>query len=347
MREIVLLGSRQWVHDSSEAIGHAIESVARSLGLEGDWRAAADPFFFPAASGKAAMQWLTKAKLEYHCETARVCPRQRQSPRHILRPTFQITAADGEPVHSACVAMGLDRWSHARGLSATSSAPRHDRTGDSHDLRRLSVSCGDAAVESRSRHRLGRHRPASRSSRHGTVACGSATPRSSNRSSRYSRAVRWKCCGTMPVRPRYSASSCTSPTSTFTCSTNTSSVSISTRSRTTRSWRFERRNATLRYDDGTRLLTRYMMSEHLAAFHFMKDAKLAPDPVLRHILKLVGHDEFRHTQFAYDLIAARIARDPSAARRLLRLRIPFSTSASKCCLRCRSRRRTSSRRSSP
>src|SRR5438552_12549239 len=32
------------------------------------------------------------------------------------------------------------------------------------------------------------------------------------------------------------------------------------------------RNPSLRYDDGTRLLTWYMMSEHFAAHHFMKDA---------------------------------------------------------------------------
>jgi hypothetical protein len=70
-----------------------------------------------------------------------------------------------------------------------------------------------------------------------------------------------------------------------------------------------RRNLGLRYEDGTRLLTRYMMSEHFAAFHFMKDARFAREPVLRHILKLVGRDELRHTQFAYDLLALRIQRD--------------------------------------
>jgi hypothetical protein len=70
-----------------------------------------------------------------------------------------------------------------------------------------------------------------------------------------------------------------------------------------------RRNHSLHYEDGTRLLTRYMMSEHFAAFHFMKDAKLAREPVLRHILRLVGRDELRHTQFAYDLLALRIQRD--------------------------------------
>lgn len=114
MREIVLLGSRQWVHDSSEAIGHAIESVARSLGLEGDWRAAADPFFLPAASGKAAMQWLTKAKHEYQLrDGSRLALASVNRHGTFFGQRFQITAADGEPVHSACVAVGLDRWSHA------------------------------------------------------------------------------------------------------------------------------------------------------------------------------------------------------------------------------------------
>jgi hypothetical protein len=72
-----------------------------------------------------------------------------------------------------------------------------------------------------------------------------------------------------------------------------------------------RRNASLRYRDATHLLTRYMMSEHFAAFSFMKDAQHSREPVLAHILRLVGRDELRHTQFAYDLLAGRIQRDPS------------------------------------
>jgi hypothetical protein len=74
-----------------------------------------------------------------------------------------------------------------------------------------------------------------------------------------------------------------------------------------------RRNAQLRYPCGTHLLTRYMMSEHFAAFHFMKDAQQSREPVLAHILKLVGRDELRHTQFAFDLLALRIQRDPAQA----------------------------------
>jgi hypothetical protein len=76
------------------------------------------------------------------------------------------------------------------------------------------------------------------------------------------------------------------------------------------------RNRELQYEDGTRLLTQYMMSEHFAAFHFMKDAKLAREPVLGRILTLVGRDELRHTQFAYDLLALRLQRDPSESTKV-------------------------------
>lgn len=77
-----------------------------------------------------------------------------------------------------------------------------------------------------------------------------------------------------------------------------------------------RRNQDLRYDDATDLLTRYMMSEHFAAFSFLKDAKQAHEPVLRQILTLVGRDELRHAQFACDLLAERIQRDPAEVVRV-------------------------------
>ena len=78
-----------------------------------------------------------------------------------------------------------------------------------------------------------------------------------------------------------------------------------------------RRNRNLRYDDGTCLLTWYMMSEHFAAHHFMKDSRQCGEPVLSHILRLVGRDEVRHAQFAYDLLDLRLRRDPSEAAKVL------------------------------
>jgi hypothetical protein len=114
MREIVLLGPAHWVLETADVIAHAIESLARELRLEGEWRAATDPFFLPAARGKAALQRLTGAKHEYQLrdDTALAIASVNRHGTFFGR-RFHITAADGDPIHSACIAVGLDRWSHA------------------------------------------------------------------------------------------------------------------------------------------------------------------------------------------------------------------------------------------
>lgn len=71
-----------------------------------------------------------------------------------------------------------------------------------------------------------------------------------------------------------------------------------------------RRNLGLKYDCPTRLLTRYMMSEHFAAHSFFKDSRKAREPVLKHILHLVAKDEVRHCQFAYELLAQKLQQRP-------------------------------------
>jgi hypothetical protein len=53
-----------------------------------------------------------------------------------------------------------------------------------------------------------------------------------------------------------------------------------------------------------------MMSEHFAAHHFFKDARRAPEPVLRQILHLVAKDEVRHCQFAFDLLKSHLEEHP-------------------------------------
>ena len=78
-----------------------------------------------------------------------------------------------------------------------------------------------------------------------------------------------------------------------------------------------RRGKDLKYDDGTRLLTWYMMSEHFAAHHFFKDARQAKEPLLAHILKIVGRDEVRHAQFAYDLLDLRLKKTPAEVEKVL------------------------------
>lgn len=74
-----------------------------------------------------------------------------------------------------------------------------------------------------------------------------------------------------------------------------------------------RRNIGLKYECGTRMLTQYFMSEHFAAHSFFTDANASKEKVLAHILKLVARDEVRHSQFGYELLQMRIARDPAQA----------------------------------
>jgi hypothetical protein len=78
-----------------------------------------------------------------------------------------------------------------------------------------------------------------------------------------------------------------------------------------------RRSRGIRYDDGTRLLTKYMMSEHFAAHSFFKDSRQCAEPVLAHILRLVSRDEVRHAQFAFDLLEERLRRRPSERAKVL------------------------------
>ncbi|MGH9360939.1 MAG: hypothetical protein ACRD2T_03420 [Thermoanaerobaculia bacterium] len=73
----------------------------------------------------------------------------------------------------------------------------------------------------------------------------------------------------------------------------------------------------LRYGDATRLLTRYMLSEHLAAHHFHKDSRQAREPVLAHLLQLIARDEVRHSQFAFDLLQRRLRAAPEEAEKVL------------------------------
>jgi hypothetical protein len=119
MREIVLVGPITWIDACAEVVRQAIEAIAVQLGLWGEWQAAADPFFLPAASGRAMMQRLLKVKLEYQIPGAgglALCSINRHGA--FFGQRFGITTPEGEPIHTACIAFGLDRWTHCRAHAA-------------------------------------------------------------------------------------------------------------------------------------------------------------------------------------------------------------------------------------
>ena len=70
-------------------------------------------------------------------------------------------------------------------------------------------------------------------------------------------------------------------------------------------------------------LVEFMLSEHLAYYFFRRLGERAEEPVLAGMLGLIAADEVRHAQSASDLIAKRIAADPTAADRVLRAAADF------------------------
>jgi seryl-tRNA synthetase len=113
MREIVLLGAPAWIDASAEMAKLAIETVGREVGLAGEWEVAEDPFFLPAAAGKALMQRLLKVKLEYQWPgVGGLALASINQHGNFFGRRFDIATPDGEPVHTMCIAVGLDRWAH-------------------------------------------------------------------------------------------------------------------------------------------------------------------------------------------------------------------------------------------
>lgn len=109
MRELVLIGSNQWIEQELAGVQEEIRAMASDLGMPGSWEIASDPFFLPTAKGKAHMQRLTETKREY-------CLRDGLAIASINRhgdffgERFHLSLSNGQAASSACIAFGLDRW---------------------------------------------------------------------------------------------------------------------------------------------------------------------------------------------------------------------------------------------
>jgi hypothetical protein len=128
MREIVFLGAAEWVNSHAQSTVERLTDLAGRLGLPGAWFPAEDPFFLPAGEGKALVQRLLGVKQEYRVGGANGLALASVN-RHgtFFGERFDIRQRETDvPVHTACVAVGLDRW-HA---AITTTGTRRD----SHDV---------------------------------------------------------------------------------------------------------------------------------------------------------------------------------------------------------------------
>lgn len=83
------------------------------------------------------------------------------------------------------------------------------------------------------------------------------------------------------------------------------------------------RNLDAAIEDPIAELARYMISEHFAAYYFLRLARQVSEPVLRRIVEYVAQDEFRHTQFAFELLEGRVDAVPDARARILKAGTDF------------------------
>lgn len=71
------------------------------------------------------------------------------------------------------------------------------------------------------------------------------------------------------------------------------------------------------YDDQLRELVNFMGTEHFAAQFFTDMSKLMEEPVIKRVLPEFAAEEVIHSQFAFDLLQARVVGDPAARASVL------------------------------
>ena len=113
MREIVCLGSMDDVRAFLVRTMDRVWEFMRTLGLNGAFEVATDPFFAPAARAKQLLQQLMELKHELLLPIdarRRIAAASFNLHGPFFGDAFEITLPTGEPATTACVAFGLERW---------------------------------------------------------------------------------------------------------------------------------------------------------------------------------------------------------------------------------------------
>lgn len=113
MREIVFLGGSAVVLEQRQSWVRKVTCWARALGLDAELSVATDPFFGAQTRGKKLLQQIKELKYEL----AVPGPAGISMPiasfnlhEELFTEKFKIRLKNGLPLHSGCVAFGLERW---------------------------------------------------------------------------------------------------------------------------------------------------------------------------------------------------------------------------------------------
>jgi seryl-tRNA synthetase len=117
LREVVFLGSSEFVSEQRQEWLELATGWARALGLEASAELASDPFFASAENrGKRILQRVKELKYELRAMDFAGRPMAIASfnlHEQFFGKRFGITLGNGEPAFSACVGFGLERWALA------------------------------------------------------------------------------------------------------------------------------------------------------------------------------------------------------------------------------------------
>lgn len=108
MREIVCIGSAEEVESFLAAYRERVSALLERLGLAATWERATDPFFNPSANSKYVMQQLLPIKHELVFDGRLAIGSVNFHHDHFGR-AFDMQRG-GSPLHSGCVAFGVERW---------------------------------------------------------------------------------------------------------------------------------------------------------------------------------------------------------------------------------------------
>jgi hypothetical protein len=108
MREIVCMGTAEETRTFVDEATAAVDHLVASLGLRVRWEHATDPFFRPSRNPQYLMQQVDPTKYELLFDDRLAIASTNLHHDHFGR-AFAIER-QGEPVRTACVAFGIERW---------------------------------------------------------------------------------------------------------------------------------------------------------------------------------------------------------------------------------------------
>lgn len=116
MREIVIFGDSSYIEEKRKQLMESAWALFEALGLRGRIETASDPFYFSEESGKGQIQLMGKMKYELIVDTednGSFSIASFNNMEDSLCKPFEVLNDANTPMHSGCVAFGIDRWIYA------------------------------------------------------------------------------------------------------------------------------------------------------------------------------------------------------------------------------------------